>query len=160
MAVEVPPTKSVDVITYRCHNFSQTTIMTMVKWVPAVLRVLPHPDTSGAGYARVRNPHLSHHTYRYLNSTPTADLEIPLGYENYTPLEPLYLGQWWEINWILSRSVMTAIYVTKLGKQWNTIRWLKEVHGLWLIFTWTKWPRFRRRCIQMHFRDRKVLYFD
>ena len=25
---------------------------------------------------------------------------------------------------------------------------------------WTKWPQFRRRYFQMHFRERKVLSFD
>ena len=28
------------------------------------------------------------------------------------------------------------------------------------LFLWTKWPRFRRRYFQMHFREWKVLYFD
>ena len=28
-----------------------------------------------------------------------------------------------------------------------------------IIFPWTKWPRFRRRYFQMHFREWKVLYW-
>ena len=56
-----------------------------------------------------------------------------------------------------NRKAAKKCRIRKLGEQ----KQLQQVSvlGTWLIFPWAKWPPFRRRYFQMHFREWKFLYF-
>ena len=58
------------------------------------------------------------------------------------------------------KAVTNSSFITRLLIGWKHRLQKPSAKLLTLIFPWTKWPPFRRRCFQMHFREWSFVFWS
>ena len=103
------------------------------------------------------------HVTGHLRGEFTGDCWIP-PQRPVTPSSEIFFDL--RMNKLLSKQWWCWWFETPLRPLWfhcnEQVHWWQSLSPLWkdsFICPWTKWPPFRRRHFQMHFREWKSLYF-